>query len=172
MNWLDFILLGIIATGTLFGLLTGPLWQIYRISSVALSVTGAFLLHNLLSSILNGIFSPKVSNILGYAIAFSVILIITYAIGNLFRRFLTKRRFGMSGRIVGGGISFIKTVLTCCIIIAGVSFWGNDQTEKTIGNSLIANNIDKGTKAVISRLPQNVKDTSIIEKKDSDKKQN
>lgn len=171
MNWLDFTLIGVIAIGTLFGIITGPLWQIYRISSVAISVAAAFFLHNLTGSILNGIFSPEISAALGYAITFGVILVTTYAIGNPFRRFLTKRKFGFSGRLIGGSISFTKTVLTCCIIIAGVSFWGNEQTEETIGNSLVANNIEKVTNKVISRVPQGVKDMSIDEKKIREEKQ-
>lgn len=171
MNWLDFTLIGVVATGTVLGILTGPLWQIYRISSVALSVATAFLLHNLLGRILNGIFSPKISDVLGYVVTFGVILIITYAIGNLFRKFLTKRKFGISGRIIGGSISFTKTVLTCCIIIAGVSFLGNDQTGEAITNSMIANKLDMGTKKVISRIPLDIKDMSMIEKKISEEKQ-
>ena len=172
MNWLDFILIGVIATGTLFGLITGPLWQIYRISSVALSAAVAYLLRNLTGSILSGIFSSEISGALGFAIVFGVILVTTYAIGNLFRRFLTKRKFGFSGRLIGGSISFTKTILTCCIIIAGVSFWGDERTGETIGNSLVANNIEKVTKKVISRVPQDVKDMSIVEKKISEEKQN
>ncbi len=172
MNWLDFTLIGVIAIGTLFGIITGPLWQIYRISSVAISLAAALLFHKLLSNILNGIFSPEISDALGYAITFGVILVTTYAIGNLFRKFITKRKFGFSGRLIGGGISFTKTILTCCIIIAGVSFWGNERTGETIGNSLVANNIKKVTEKVISRVPQDVKDMSIVEKKNSEEKQN
>ena len=172
MNWLDFLLIGVIATGTLFGVITGPLWQIYRISSVAISLAAALLFHKLLSNTLNGIFSPEISDALGYAVIFGVLLIITYAIGNLFRRFITKRKFGLSGRLIGGGISFTKTVMTCCIIIAGVSLWGNEQTGETINNSLVANNIEKVTKKVVSRVPQDVKDMSIVKKKNSKEKQN
>jgi uncharacterized membrane protein required for colicin V production len=172
MNWLDFTLIGVMATGTLFGIITGPLWQIYRISSVAISVAAAFILHNLTGSILSGIFSPEISVALGYAVIFGVILITTYAIGNLFRPFLTIRKFGISGRLIGGAISFTKTVLTCCIIIAGIPLWGNERTGETIGNSLIANKLEKITSAVISTVPQDVKDMSIVEKKISGKKQN
>jgi uncharacterized membrane protein required for colicin V production len=171
MNWLDFTLIGVLAMGTLFGIITGPLWQIYRISSVALSIAVALLLHKLLSSIVEEIFSPKVSNILGYAVIFGIILVVTYAIGNLFRRFLTKRKFGMSGRLIGGGISFMKTVITCCVIIAGVSFWGNSQTRETIDNSLIAKNLDKGTQTVIPLFPQEIKDMAIAEKEVSEEKE-
>ena len=170
MNWLDFTLIGIIAMGTLFGIVTGPLWQIYRISSVVFSIAVALLLHKLLSSIIKGIFSPKVSSILGYAVIFGVTLVVTYAVGNLFRRFLTKRKFGMSGRLIGGGISFTKTVITCCVIIAGVSFWGNNQTKETIDNSLIAKNLDKGTKTIIPLFPQEIKDMAINEEEISEEK--
>ena len=171
MNWLDFILIGVIAMGTLFGIISGPLWQIYRISSVALSIAVALIIHKLLSSIMKEIFSPKVSSILGYAVVFGVVLIVTYAVGNLFRRFLTKRKFGMSGRLIGGGISFTKTVIMCCVIIAGVSFWGNNQTRGKIDNSLIAKNLDKFTKKVIPLFPQEIKDMAINGKEFSEEKE-
>ena len=171
MNWLDFTLIGVITMGTLFGIVTGPLWQIYRISSVALSVAAALLLHKLLSSIMEEVFSPKISSILGYAVIFGITLIVTYAVGNIFRRFLTKRKFGMTGRLIGGGISFTKTVITCCVIIAGVSFWGNSQTKNTIDGSVIAKNLDKGTKKVIPLFPQEIKDMAIKEKEASYEKE-
>ena len=171
MNWLDFTLIGVITMGTLFGIISGPLWQIYRISSVALSVATSLLLHRLLSSIIKDIFSPKVSSILGYAVIFGITLIVTYVVGNLFRKFLIKRKFGMSGRLIGGGISFTKTVVTCCVIIAGVSFWGNSQARKTIDGSMIAKNLDKGTKKVIPLFPQEIKDMAIKEKEVHEEKE-
>ncbi len=147
--------------GTLFGIVTGPLWQFYRIFSVALSIIAAFVLHKLLSSIIKEMFSQKVAHILGYAVIFGIALVVTYAVGNLFRRLLTKRKFGISGRLFGGGVAFTKTVITCCVVIAGVSFWGNDQTRETIDNSLIAKNLDQGTKKVIPLFPQEIKDMAI-----------
>ena len=171
MNWLDFTLIGVITMGTLFGIISGPLWQIYRISSVALSVAASLLLHRLLSSIIKDISSPKVSSILGYAVIFGITLIVTYVVGNLFRKFLIKRKFGMSGRLIGGGISFTKTVVTCCVIIAGVSFWGNSQTRKIIDGSMIAKNLDKGTKKVIPLFPQEIKDMAIKEKEVHEEKE-
>ncbi len=164
MSWLDFTLIGVVTMGTLFGIITGPLWQIYRISSVALSIAAALLFHRLLSSIIKEIFSSKISSILGYAVIFGIILVVTYAAGNLFRRFLTKRKFGMSGRLIGGGVAFIKTAITCCVIVGGVSFWGNDQTRKAIDESPIARTLDKGTKKVIPLFPQEIKDMATDEK--------
>jgi len=171
MNWLDFTLIGVMAMGTLFGIITGPLWQIYRITSVVFSIAVALLLHKLLSSIIKEIFSPKVSNILGYAVVFGVTLVVTYAIGNLFRKFLIKRRFGVNGRLIGGGISLTKTVITCCVIIAGASFWGDNQARKTIDESLIAKNLGNGIQTVIPLFPQEIKDLAISDKEVSGEKE-
>ncbi len=165
MNWLDYTLIIIVAIGTVFGMLTGPLWQVYRICSVALAVVAAFLLYEILGGILNSIFSPEISNLLGGLIVFVVILVLTYALGNFFKFFLTKRKFGISGRILGGGVAFIKTVLTCGIIISMVSFMGNNKSGEIINNSLIANNLDKGAKAVISKAPQDIKEKALAKKK-------
>jgi len=157
--------------GTLFGIIIGPLWQFYRISSVILSIAVSLLLHKILSSIIKEMFSQKVAHILGYAVVFGIALIVTYAVGNLFRRLLTKRKFGISGRLIGGGVSFTKTVITCCVIIAGVSFWGNNKTRETIDNSLIAKNLDKGTQKVITLFPLEIKDMAINGKEINDEEE-
>ncbi len=164
MNWLDITLIGVIAAGTLLGILSGPLWQFYRISSVALAIATALLLQKPLNSIFKDMFNTKTSSILGYAVTFGATLIITYAVGNLFRKFLTKRKFGLKGRLMGGGISFSKTVLICCVVIAGFSYWGSNRAGKTIENSVIAKNLDKGAKAVVPLLPHNIEEMLIVEK--------
>lgn len=161
MNWLDYTLIMVIATGTIFGILTGPLWQVYRICSIAIAAVAVFLLYKIVGDILNGIFNPEISPLLGGLIIFVVFLILTYALGNLFKSLLTERKFGISGRILGGGMGFTKTVLTCCIIMSIVSFTGNNRTEEIINNSLIANNLDKVTRTVISKAPQDIKEKAL-----------
>ncbi len=165
MNWLDYTLIIVITTGTIFGILTGPLWQVYRVCSIAVASVAAFLLYKILGDILNGVFRPETSNLFGGLIVFVVILVLTYALGNFFKFFLTKRKFGISGRIFGGGVALIKTVLTCCVIISMVSFMENNRAGEIINNSLIANNLDKGTRAVISKAPQDLKEKSLVKKK-------
>ncbi len=158
MNWLDYALISVMVIGIILGLLTGPLWQVYRICSVVMAFIAAFLLYRILGGILSGIFSPETSIILGGAIIFGIILILTYVIGNLFKFFLRNRKFGIGGRLLGGGFAFIKTVLTCCIIISGVSFMENSKTGVVINNSLIAHNLDKGTKAVFPTIHKSLKE--------------
>ena len=77
----------------------------------------------------------------------------------------------MSGRLIGGGISFTKTLIVCCVIIAGVSFWGSNQARETIDGSLIAKNLDKGTQTVIPLFPKEIKDIAINEEEISEEKQ-
>jgi uncharacterized membrane protein required for colicin V production len=165
MNGLDYTLIIVITTGTIFGIFTGPLWQVYRVCSIAIASVATFLLYEILGDILNGVFRPEISNLLGGLIVFVVILVLTYALGNFFKFFLTKRKFGISGRILGGSVAFVKTVLTCCVIISMVSFIENKRAGEIINNSLIANNLNKGTRAVISKAPQDIKDKSLVKKK-------
>ena len=157
MNWLDFTLIAVIAIGTLLGVWTGPLWQVYRVFSIILAVVSSYFLHKLLRGIFGGMFTPAVSDILSYAVVFFVVLLLTYAIGSLYRSFFTRRKFGANGRILGGGIALIKTTLICCIIISGISFMENNGTSEVINNSFIAHNLDKGTRDIISRVPQSLK---------------
>ncbi len=46
-----------------------------------------------------------------------------------------------------------------------VSFMGNNKSGEIINNSLIANNLDKGARAVVSKAPQDIKEKSLAKKK-------
>jgi hypothetical protein len=41
----------------------------------------------------------------------------------------------------------------------------NNRAGEIINNSLIANNLDKGTRAVISKAPQDLKEKTLTKKK-------
>lgn len=154
MNWLDYVIIGITGAGAVFGILSGPLWQAYRICSIILAGVAAFFLNGPVNSILN---IPEMSNLTGYVIVFAIVIILSYVIGTFFQSFLTKKKFKFRGRIIGGGFGFIITLLACCVIISSVSFFGNQEVKQIINDSIIAYNLDKGTKAVISRVPEDIK---------------
>ena len=63
MNWLDYALIAIIALGVAFGMLTGPLWQAYRLLSVIISIAAAILLNKITSNLLSGFLNPEASGI-------------------------------------------------------------------------------------------------------------
>lgn len=170
MNWLDYALIAIMAIGIISGMLTGPLLQVYRMFSVILSIAVAFLLNKIVSNILNGLFRPEDASIIGYAIVFFVVLIMTYVVGKFLKIFLSKMKFGMSGRVLGGWLGFLNTILICGIIILIASFTENTRTQEIVNGSLIASNLEKGARMVISVVPQNLKNKSFIEKKESIRK--
>ncbi len=167
MNWLDYALIAIIMIGVVFGILTGPLWQAYRIFSIIISVVAAILLNKFISSFFSDSLNPEASGILAYAIVFAAILIITYIIGKLFKFLLLKWKFGIGGRVLGGGIGFLRIILLCGAIILIVSFSGNNRAQEIVKGSLIASNLEKGARKVISIVPQYFKAKPFAEKKAS-----
>ncbi len=165
MNWLDYALIAVFAIGVVIGMLTGPLWQAYRVFSVVLSIIAAFLLNKIVIVYLNGTFSPETAGILGYAIVFVAVLILTYVIGRLLKFFFIKRKFGISGRLFGGGIGFLKTIVICSAIILVVPHIENNKAKEVVNGSLIATNLDKGARMVVSTVSKNLKNKSFVEKK-------
>ncbi len=165
MNWLDYALIAVFAIGAVIGMLTGPLWQAYRLFSVVLSIAAAYLLNKIVIVYLNGMFSHEASSILGYTIVFVAVLFLTYIIGRLLKFFLIKRKFGISGRLFGGGIGVLKTIFICSAIILVVSYTENNKVQEVVNGSLIAANLDKGARVVVSRISKNLKNKSFVEKK-------
>jgi len=167
MNWLDYALIAILTLGVVFGILTGPLWQAYRIFSIIISVAAAILLNNVTSSLFSGSLDPEASGILAYVAVFVAFLILTYIIGKLLKFILLKWKFGIGGRILGGGIGFLRIILLCGAVILVVPFSGNNRAQEIVNGSLIASNLEKGARKVISTVPQNFKEKLFAGKKAS-----
>lgn len=167
MNWLDYVLIAIITLGVVFGILTGPLWQAYRLFSVIISVAAAILLNRVTSSLFSGFLNPEASGILAYTAVFAAFLILTYIIGILLKFMLLKWKFGIGGRILGGGIGFLRVILLCGAIILVVPFSGNNRAQEIVNGSLIASNLEKGARKVLSTVPQYFKGKPFAEKKAS-----
>jgi membrane protein required for colicin V production len=161
MNWLDYTLIALIALGTILGLTSGPLWQVYRTLSLIISVAVSLVFHTIASDIFQGLFGRATADVLAYAVVFLTILILTYIMGNLFKSMLTKRKFGFSGRILGGVVALLKTTLLCCICISGMSYMGNERTDTMIEDSIIAKNLNEFSRTVILKFPVEIKELSF-----------
>ncbi|MCP5003432.1 MAG: CvpA family protein [Planctomycetes bacterium] len=170
MNWLDYTLIAVVAIGTILGLTSGPLWQVFRTLSLIISVAVSLVFHKIATGVLEGLFGPETAGVLAYAAVFSAVLIFTYVMGNLFKSTLTKRKFGLSGRVLGGGMALLKATIVCCIFISGMSYLGNESANTTIEDSIIAKNLNEVSKTVISKFPDRIKDLSS--EKDTDNIQN
>lgn len=158
MNWLDDTLIALLALGTILGLTSGPLWQVYRTVAVIISVAVSFVFHTIARSVFQGLFDQNTARVLAYAVVFFAALILTYVIGNLFKSLLTTRKFGFSGRILGGGLALLKTTLLCCIFISGISYMGNESTDTMIEDSIIATNLNEVSRTVVSKFSVEIKE--------------
>lgn len=170
MNWLDYALIAVIVIGSLLGTLTSPLWQLYRMFSIILSFASAFFLGKIIGGILEGICSPNISVILGGAIVFFVVLILTYIVGWLFRFLFPKSKFGIRRMVLGGGIGLFKAVFICCIIVYVMTFIRDERIKTIVNGSLIAYNLNRAAQTVISEVSKNIKEGPLTEKKVGDKK--
>ncbi|GJQ58104.1 MAG: CvpA family protein [Candidatus Scalindua sp. AMX11] len=167
MNWLDYTLIVLVVLGTILGLVSGPLWQVYKTLAVIISLAVALVFHTIASSVFQGLFGSETASILAYAVVFFTILILAYVIGNLFKSMLTKRKFGFSGRVLGGGVALLKTTLLSSIFISAISYRGNERTETMIDDSIIAKNLNEFSQTVISKFPIEIKELSFDKDKDT-----
>ena len=83
---------------------------------------------------------------------------LTYVLGKLFKSLLVNRKFGIIGRVLGGGVALLKTTILCCVFISGVSYMGNVTTDAVINDSLIAKNLEDVSRDTISKFPEGIKE--------------
>ncbi|MDR4505782.1 MAG: CvpA family protein [Candidatus Scalindua sp.] len=166
MNWLDDTLIALLVLGTISGLISGPLWQVYRTLAVIISVAVSLVFHTIARSVFQGLFDHKAANISAYAVVFFAALMLTYVLGSIFKSVLTTRKFGFGGRVLGGGVALLKTIILCCIFISGISYMGNKRTDTMIEDSTIAKNFNEVSRTVVSKFPAEIKGFSF--RKDTD----
>ena len=125
MNWLDIVILVIIASGTFLGLKRG---LIKAVLSLAGLTAGIILAGQYYAPLAEQLTSIPQANVAG-VIAFAIILIATLVITGVLARFLgwvaAKVMLGWVNHLVGAVIGFVLGAISCSMLLATwVQFFG------------------------------------------------
>jgi uncharacterized membrane protein required for colicin V production len=156
MNWIDYTIFVILFFSAILGLVSGPILQFFRISSLFISFFTAFFFHGILRKILDGIFSPSTGNLLSYFIIFGAAFIITYIFIDIVKRLTGTWKMGFGFRLLGASLGIIKGIVFCGIIIFGILLFCSKPTQDKVNNSKIAAHIGKGMHTVVSVIPESI----------------
>lgn len=118
MVWIDYVFLGALALGLLYGLWRGLVMQIMNIVGMVLAVVMAGRLSRHVGGLLGYVSSYMVqnewlANKVGYAIIFLLVLIAAKIIGHFMRNTLKRLRFGPWDRILGGAAGLLFAYVAC-----------------------------------------------------------
>lgn len=154
MNWIDYIICGVLVIAVISGLNSGPIFQFLRICSILLSFLVAFFFYDIPANILGKFISPDTLATLSYFLLFGLTFIITYIFTDVIRRFTGKWTPGVGLRLLGGLLGILKGFIFCGAIIFGIMVLNVKPADNRINSSWLAYYIGKGMQATVSMIPE------------------
>lgn len=153
-NWLDILLLVIIAIAIIIGAIRGFIRQIIGLCAVILGLILAVRYYSYGSQIFAFIRNDVLAQLLGFFLIFVAVLCIGLAINILLAKTI-KGPFKAMNRLLGAGFGLIKGVIICCAIVFGFLIF--PVNAKALEESQLSPYCIEVAKAAYSLIPQELK---------------
>lgn len=161
MFWLDTTILALLALGAILGAISGFLWQVARIGSLALAVYAAILLNDWVSSLIADAIlqeaDPRIARGLAYLAVFLVVFVVLYQVIWLLDQWIQAVNLEPLDRLLGAGVGALKMGLLLAAICLGLTNYPNERTKAILDKSSLAPALASGMDAVLVAIPEEYK---------------
>ena len=154
-NWLDILLLVIVAITIIIGAIRGFIRQIIGLLAVVVGLVLAVKYYSLGSEIFKFIRNDVLAQLLGFFLIFVAFLCIGWGINILLAKAI-RGPFKSLNRLLGAGFGLIKGVLICCVVVFGFLIF--PINAKALEESQISPYCIEIAKAAYIIIPQELKD--------------
>lgn len=145
MNWVDFVILGIIGASFAWSFRHGLIMELVYFLSIALGLLLAFILYPFITPLLVGIFeSYDYASTVAFGSVFLMGAGVVAISGILFHKFIHFINLGVFDRILGGVFGFVKAVLLVSVVLVMITaLYGKERPEYLAESSLSQPIIEK-----------------------------
>lgn len=140
MNWLDIILILVLAFALVQGLRTGLVRSLIRLAGLVLGLWLAARLYPSVGGWLHGFVSNEgLANVLGFALVLVAVVIVASIIGSIVGGIISAVGLGLFDRLGGAALSLVVTAIVIGGVLAVlVKYSGSAGLEETIRGSAVA----------------------------------
>jgi membrane protein required for colicin V production len=160
--WLDTAILAVLATGALFGALSGLLWQVARVLSCGVAVYASIYLNDWAAQALQEfalhVADPRLAMVLAYLVVFVAIYLTLFCATLLLERAMTAVRLQPLNRLLGATLGGVKAGLLLGAVFLGMANYPHPSTRELLDRSALAPVLARGMQVVIIAVPQEYKD--------------
>ena len=155
MNWLDIVLVVILAVTAIIGVFKGFAKQVIGLAAVVAGLVLASLYYDQTAGLFETFIKSRLlSDFLGFLLLFIVVLVAGALLGHLVTKAM-KGPLAFANRLFGGVFGFLKAVLICGVLVfALVSF---EIATPALETSLLAPACLGVTRAVVNLIPQELR---------------
>lgn len=154
-NWVDLVLLAILAFTVLFGILRGFLRQVIGILAVIVGLILAVNYYPFASDFFGQwIDNQTITHFIGFIVIFIVVLCLGGILSFMFSKVI-KGPLKAVNNILGGGLGLLKGILICGVIVFAMLVF--PFNKDVLQRSFLAPYCLRVTKAVIYLIPEDLK---------------
>jgi uncharacterized membrane protein required for colicin V production len=160
MHWLDSTLLALLALGASFGFMSGLLWQVARVASLALGLWATIVLHPQATEVVHELLldaDPMLTEMAAYAGVFLIVYFLFVLVTRFLDRLLQASGFAWFDRLLGAVMGTAKTAAVLgagCLLIGRMN---NPTTREWMERCSVAPALSRGMETTLGMIPDDAK---------------
>lgn len=155
MNWLDIVLVLILAVTAIVGVFKGLVRQIIGLAAVIAGLVLASLYYDQTAGLFETFIKNRLlSDFLGFLLLFVAVLVAGALLGHLMTKAMTGP-LAFANRLFGGIFGFLKAVLICGILVFALVSFG--IARPALETSVLAPACLGVTRAVVNLIPRDLR---------------
>lgn len=156
MNWIDVILISVLALTSILGVIKGLVKQVFGLLAGIVGLILALGFYSQVSWIyLRFVSNEVVANFLGFLTIFLAVLCLGWVSSYCLSKFI-KGPLKLLNNILGGGLGLLKGILICGVVVFALLVF--PISKKALKESVLSPVCLQMTRAMISLIPQELKE--------------
>ncbi len=156
MNWIDVILISVLALTSILGVIKGLVKQVFGLLAGIIGLILALGFYSQVSWIyLRFVSNEVVANFLGFLTIFLAVLCLGWVSSYCLSKFI-KGPLKLLNNILGGGLGLLKGILICGVVVFALLVF--PISKKALKESALSPVCLQMTRAMISLIPQELKE--------------
>jgi membrane protein required for colicin V production len=160
MNWLDVILLLILAVSVLSSFRKGLSREIIHLATVILAILlGAWFYATPAAYLAPYLSSQMAANLGGFLLVFCAVLLLGGIVSWIVGKFLRVTGLSIVDHLLGAGFGLLRGILVAVALIMGVMAFSKDgQPPRAVVESRLAPYVSQAARVFVAMAPQELKD--------------
>jgi membrane protein required for colicin V production len=160
MNWLDIVLLLILAASVIRSFRTGLTRSIIRLVSVVLAILlGAWFYRTAAAYLQPYVSSQTVANLGGFLMVFCGVLLLGGIVSGVVGRFLRVTGLSIVDHVLGAGFGLLRGTLVAVALIMGIMAFSKDgRPPQSVTESRLAPYVSQAARVFAAMAPHDLKE--------------
>jgi membrane protein required for colicin V production len=159
VNWLDYLLLAIVAISAAMGLHRGVIRMGFSLIATIAALEAGLWFYGAAAAPLQEYVSHRmVANLIGFLLVFLAAQAGGALLGYLLAKFFKAAGLSWLDRLLGGGLGLVRGAVVAAVLVMTIMAFSHKPPPKAIVDSHVAPYVVEASSAIVAMAPREVKD--------------